>query len=246
MPRCPSGDNGDLGVRAHPRILSRLCTARRAGSRPAEISRTLPRPKERDAGRPAPPRPFPPAHAHPARRWRFGALWRHRRARRLVVRHRSGPDRRTDRPQRRGQDHAVQLPFAGSTAFQRRRSLSTATPCSPCRRHGIAGLGIGRTFQNLALFRDLSCSTILWLARHCRTRSGFWPMRCACLGSARGRARCGRARSELMRFLGLERGRRSAGGRDAVRHAEARRTRARAGQRAEAAAARRTRRRAQP
>ena len=41
----------------------------------------------------------------------------------------------------------------------------------PC--HGIAALGIGRTFQNLALFRTMSVLQNVMVGRHCRTRSGF-------------------------------------------------------------------------
>ncbi|MSP98471.1 MAG: ABC transporter ATP-binding protein [Betaproteobacteria bacterium] len=40
-------------------------------------------------------------------------------------------------------------------------------------RHGIAALGIGRTFQNLALFRTMTVLDNVLLGRHCRTRSGF-------------------------------------------------------------------------
>jgi branched-chain amino acid transport system ATP-binding protein len=40
-------------------------------------------------------------------------------------------------------------------------------------RHGIAALGIGRTFQNLALFRTMSVLQNVMIGRHCRTRSGF-------------------------------------------------------------------------
>jgi branched-chain amino acid transport system ATP-binding protein len=44
----------------------------------------------------------------------------------------------------------------------------TATP-----PNGIASLGIGRTFQNLALFRTMSVWQNVMLGGHCRTRSGF-------------------------------------------------------------------------
>jgi branched-chain amino acid transport system ATP-binding protein len=40
-------------------------------------------------------------------------------------------------------------------------------------RHGIAALGIGRTFQNLALFRTMSVLQNVMVGRHCRTRTGF-------------------------------------------------------------------------
>ena len=39
--------------------------------------------------------------------------------------------------------------------------------------HGIAGLGIGRTFQNLALFRTMTVRQNIMLGGHCRTHSGF-------------------------------------------------------------------------
>jgi branched-chain amino acid transport system ATP-binding protein len=41
-------------------------------------------------------------------------------------------------------------------------------------RHRIAGLGIGRTFQNLALFRSMSVLENVMLGGHCRSRSGFF------------------------------------------------------------------------
>ena len=40
-------------------------------------------------------------------------------------------------------------------------------------RHCVAALGIGRTFQNLALFRTMTVLENIIVGRHCRTRSGF-------------------------------------------------------------------------
>ncbi len=40
-------------------------------------------------------------------------------------------------------------------------------------RHRIAELGIGRTFQNLALFRSMSVRQNVLLGGHCHTRGGF-------------------------------------------------------------------------
>ncbi len=40
-------------------------------------------------------------------------------------------------------------------------------------RHGIAALGIGRTFQNLALFRNLTVMQNVLLGGHSRTSGGF-------------------------------------------------------------------------
>ena len=47
--------------------------------------------------------------------------------------------------------------------------------------HGIASLGIGRTFQNLALFRTMSVRQNVMVGAHCRSKAGFvagmlqWP-----------------------------------------------------------------------
>jgi branched-chain amino acid transport system ATP-binding protein len=40
-------------------------------------------------------------------------------------------------------------------------------------RHAIAPLGIGRTFQNLALFRTMSVRDNVLIGGHCRSRGGF-------------------------------------------------------------------------
>ena len=41
-------------------------------------------------------------------------------------------------------------------------------------RHSVAALGIGRTFQNLALFRTMTVLDNVKIGRHCRTGSGFF------------------------------------------------------------------------
>src|SRR5215472_15703749 len=41
-------------------------------------------------------------------------------------------------------------------------------------RHRMAGLGIGRTFQNLALFRTMSTLDNVMVGRHSRSRGGFF------------------------------------------------------------------------
>jgi branched-chain amino acid transport system ATP-binding protein len=40
-------------------------------------------------------------------------------------------------------------------------------------KHVIAGMGLGRTFQNLALFRTMTVAQNVDVGRHCRTSSGF-------------------------------------------------------------------------
>jgi branched-chain amino acid transport system ATP-binding protein len=54
----------------------------------------------------------------------------------------------------------------GNILFNGRSLL--ATP-----RHGIAALGIGRTFQNLALFRTMTVLQNVMLGGHCRTRTSY-------------------------------------------------------------------------
>ena len=56
---------------------------------------------------------------------------------------------------------------SGDILFDGRSLLSV-------RRHQVAELGIGRTFQNLALFRTLTVFDNVRVGRHCRTRSGFF------------------------------------------------------------------------
>ncbi|AMO23936.1 ABC transporter ATP-binding protein [Ramlibacter solisilvae] len=46
-------------------------------------------------------------------------------------------------------------------------------PLSGFAAHKIAALGIGRTFQNLALFRTMSVQDNVMIGGHCNTRSGF-------------------------------------------------------------------------
>ena len=55
---------------------------------------------------------------------------------------------------------------SGDILFEGRSVLQTPP-------QGIAGLGIGRTFQNLALFRTMTVRQNIMLGGHCRTRSGF-------------------------------------------------------------------------
>jgi branched-chain amino acid transport system ATP-binding protein len=46
-------------------------------------------------------------------------------------------------------------------------------PLARVPQHRIAALGIGRTFQNLALFRTMSVLENVMVGCHCRTRTGF-------------------------------------------------------------------------
>jgi len=58
-------------------------------------------------------------------------------------------------------------PFQGGSIFFGGRSLLKIP------RHGIAACGIGRTFQNLALFRTMSVLQNVMVGAHCRSRGGF-------------------------------------------------------------------------
>src|SRR5437867_8669342 len=72
-------------------------------------------------------------------------------------------------------------------------------------RHRVAALGIGRTFQNLALFRTMSVLDNVMVGRHCLTAGGFFanalrlPHAVEADHAAREKAR------ELVALLDLER-----------------------------------------
>jgi branched-chain amino acid transport system ATP-binding protein len=55
---------------------------------------------------------------------------------------------------------------SGSIEFEGR-------PLLDLPKHAIAPLGIGRTFQNLALFRSMSVRDNVMIGGHCRSRGGF-------------------------------------------------------------------------
>ncbi len=74
----------------------------------------------------------------------------------------------------------------------------TATPT-----HEVARLGIGRTFQNLAMFRTMPVRENVMVGAHCRSSSGFVSsaLRLPRVGAEEGRLRA-RA-GEIMDYLGL-------------------------------------------
>ena len=69
--------------------------------------------------------------------------------------------------------------------------------------HEIARLGIGRTFQNLALFRTLTVADNVRVGRHCRTGAGFWSNALRLPRSGRERAHTERRAREVMDILDL-------------------------------------------
>jgi branched-chain amino acid transport system ATP-binding protein len=69
--------------------------------------------------------------------------------------------------------------------------------------HRIAALGIGRTFQNLALFRSLTVRENIMLGGHCRTRGGFFANALALPLVKRQEQQLASKAAELAAFLGL-------------------------------------------
>jgi branched-chain amino acid transport system ATP-binding protein len=90
---------------------------------------------------------------------------------------------------------------AGDILFEGRSITATPT-------HRIAGLGMGRTFQNLAMFRTMPVRENVMVGAHCRSSAGF-------LGSA---LRLPRVRAEEQRLR--ERADRILADLDLARHAD--------------------------
>jgi branched-chain amino acid transport system permease protein len=69
--------------------------------------------------------------------------------------------------------------------------------------HAICALGMGRTFQNLRLFGDLSVLDNVMLGRHTRMRNGFWASLVALPGARRSEAAAREHALSLLDLLGL-------------------------------------------
>jgi branched-chain amino acid transport system ATP-binding protein len=72
-------------------------------------------------------------------------------------------------------------------------------------RHRIAALGIGRTFQNLALFRSMSVLDNVLVGRHCRMRGGFFANAVRLPFAVRADAAARERSREILGLLELER-----------------------------------------
>jgi len=72
-------------------------------------------------------------------------------------------------------------------------------------RHRVASLGIGRTFQNLALFRTMSVLDNVMVGRHCRSRGGFFANALRLPGAVASDSATREKARELLALLGLER-----------------------------------------
>jgi branched-chain amino acid transport system ATP-binding protein len=71
-------------------------------------------------------------------------------------------------------------------------------------RHRVAGMGIGRTFQNLALFRSMSVLDNVMVGQHCRTRGGFLANALRLPHAVRGDRAARDKAYALLALLGLE------------------------------------------
>jgi branched-chain amino acid transport system ATP-binding protein len=71
-------------------------------------------------------------------------------------------------------------------------------------KHGIAPLGIGRTFQNLALFRSMSVRRNILVGGHCRTTSSFIDNAFGLPVASREERALNERTRELIAFLKLE------------------------------------------
>ena len=71
-------------------------------------------------------------------------------------------------------------------------------------RHRIAALGIGRTFQNLALFGTMTVLDNVMIGHHCRMRSGFLSNALRLPGVGRHENAATDKASALIEFLGLK------------------------------------------
>ena len=84
----------------------------------------------------------------------------------------------------------------GRIVFEGRSLLETPP-------QGIAALGIGRTFQNLALFRTMSVTQNILVGGHCRTGSGFVSNMLRLPGVGREEAQLEERADGLIELLGL-------------------------------------------
>ncbi len=87
-------------------------------------------------------------------------------------------------------------PSAGGISFD-------GTPLLATPPHRIAGLGIGRTFQNLALFPTQTVLQNVMIGAHSRTRSDFLSNALKLGWVAREEAECRARAQELLAFLEL-------------------------------------------
>ncbi len=69
--------------------------------------------------------------------------------------------------------------------------------------HQVAGLGIGRTFQNLAMFGSMSVERNIMVGAHCRSRAGFLATALRTPGARREEARLVASTRDIIDYLRL-------------------------------------------
>jgi branched-chain amino acid transport system ATP-binding protein len=87
--------------------------------------------------------------------------------------------------------------------FSEGQILFEGRPLTDTPPHGIAALGIGRTFQNLALFRTMNVWQNVMLGGHCRSSSGFLSNAVRLPLVRREENRLAAHAAQLIRLLGL-------------------------------------------
>jgi len=88
-------------------------------------------------------------------------------------------------------------PQHGDILFEGRSIIASPT-------HHIAELGIGRTFQNLALFPTMSVRENVQLGGHCRTRSGYFSSALRLPSVRREETRLGEQVEAILHLLDLQ------------------------------------------
>lgn len=88
-------------------------------------------------------------------------------------------------------------------AWQAGEIYFSGMPLSPMRTWQMAGVGVGRTFQNLALFDTLSVMQNIMVGMHCQTRSGFLANSLRVGAARREEAEAARRAEEVIGFLDL-------------------------------------------
>ncbi len=87
--------------------------------------------------------------------------------------------------------------------FERGRIEFDGRSLAEVPRHCVAGLGVGRTFQNLALFRSMSVLDNVLVGSHAATRGGFLAAALRLPFVRREEARALRGAEELVELLDL-------------------------------------------
>jgi branched-chain amino acid transport system ATP-binding protein len=87
--------------------------------------------------------------------------------------------------------------------FSEGQILFEGRPLTDTPPHGIAALGIGRTFQNLALFRTMSVWQNVMLGGHCQSSSGFLSNALRLPLVRREEERLARHAAQVIELLGL-------------------------------------------